>query len=115
VRQVAVTLVDDLDGQSEAHETVEFGYRGKSYEIDLSEDHANELDKLLGPYLEAARRTAQRRGTSGRDGRAPRRTSGGKSTAMVREWARAQGIEISDRGRIPATVQERYDQENRPG
>jgi hypothetical protein len=34
---------------------------------------------------------------------------------MVREWARAQGIEISDRGRIPATIQERYDEENRPG
>ena len=33
-----------------------------------------------------------------------RGTAGGLDTTEVREWARAQGIEVKDRGRVPADL-----------
>jgi nucleoid-associated protein Lsr2 len=102
-----VRLVDDLDG-GEAAESVAFSLDGKSYEIDLSEQHAAALRDAFAPFVGGARRAgggsvvASRQKMSTRAGR-PR-----EETAAIREWATAQGLEVSARGRIASTVLEAY-------
>jgi Lsr2 len=106
-QQVNVVLLDDLDG-SEASETVPFGLNGRSYEIDLSQDNATKLRDALAPYAAAARRTGGRRSTGSRVQRAP--ASDRDQTAAIRQWARENGHELSDRGRIPKAVMQAYEQ-----
>ena len=110
-QKVTVSLVDDLDG-SEAGETVEFGLDGAFYEIDLSGDNAGRLRDALAEYVEHARRSGGRKRTGGRvavAGRAPRTASADREqNQAMREWARKQGMNISDRGRIPKEVAEAY-------
>jgi hypothetical protein len=110
-QKVMVTLVDDLDG-SEAEETVEFGLDGAFYEIDLSEDNAERLRDALSEYVEHARRQAgARKRMDGRagSGRAPRPASADREqNQAIREWARKQGMNVSDRGRIPKEVTDAY-------
>jgi hypothetical protein len=110
-QKVTVSLVDDLDG-SEAEETVEFGLDGAFYEIDLSEDNAERLRDALSEYVEHARRSGGRKRSGGRvavAGRAPRTASADREqNQAMREWARKQGMNISDRGRIPKEVAEAY-------
>jgi hypothetical protein len=108
-QQTTITLVDDLDG-SEADEQVEFAVDGRSYEIDLSAANAERLRESLAPYVSAARRSS-----GGRRGSGPASTSSNGSSASeraanraVREWAIAQGMKISERGRIPSSVLEAY-------
>ncbi|WP_131747847.1 Lsr2 family protein [Frankia sp. Cppng1_Ct_nod] len=108
-QKTIVSLIDDLDGH-EADETVRFGLDGASYEIDLSEKNATKLRESLAPFVGAARRsggraTAARRGPRG----ASRRTGGTDRTADIREWARANGYTVSDRGRIASNIVEAYD------
>jgi hypothetical protein len=110
-QKVTVSLVDDLDG-SEAGETVEFGLDGAFYEIDLSDDNAERLRDALAEYVGHARRSGGRKRTGGRvavAGRAPRTASADREqNQAMREWARKQGMNISDRGRIPKEVAEAY-------
>jgi hypothetical protein len=120
-QRTVVTLLDDLE-QSAADETVEFGLDGATYEIDLSEDNATALRNALGDYIEHARRTGGRRRASSA-GPAPRQAdvrrgrgngTGGQAPVdreqnqAIREWARAQGMTVSERGRIPREVTEAY-------
>jgi hypothetical protein len=99
-RETVVTLVDDLDG-TPAEKTVRFGIDGTHYEIDLSSSNARALDELLRPYVAVAGRTTRARG--GRPPRA-RRPAGAPDPAAVRAWARANGWDVPDRGRIAAEV-----------
>lgn len=105
VQKMQVVLIDDMDG-GPAEETVTFALDGVSYEIDLSTAHAAALRDALAPYIGAARRRRRATGrrTSRRSGEAPQ-----SRTSDVREWARAQGYQVSERGRIPREVQEAYD------
>ncbi len=93
-QKIQTLFIDDLDG-SEAEGTVRFGLDGAEYEIDLNAGHAQELRDALARYIAAARRAA--RG-------ARRGSANGLNTTEVREWARAQGIEVKDRGRVPAEL-----------
>ena len=111
-QKVQVLLVDDIDG-GEASETVSFALDGNSYEIDLSGKNATELRDSFAKYVGAARKVG--RSTSSSAGRSGRRS--GTSTAMdrdqaaaIRSWAKKQGLKVSDRGRIPATIIEQYNQ-----
>lgn len=104
-QKTQVILVDDVDG-SEATQTITFALDGVSYEIDLNDEHAAALRESLEEWTTKARRTAGRR-SSGR-----RRSAGAASsgeTQRIREWAREQGLEVSDRGRISAEVREAYE------
>ena len=100
-QRVNVILVDDLDGE-DAAETVTFALDGASYEIDLSEANAGELRAALAPYMEVARKVG------GRRRKAPRSTGGGTSAADIRQWARENGWDVPDRGRVAAEVREAY-------
>lgn len=101
-RQTTVTLVDDLDGGA-ADEQVVFAVDGRTYEIDLSSANSERLRKSLEPFVAAARRAG---GSSRRA--APARSSDRGQNQAIREWAQAQGMPISERGRIPANVLEAY-------
>jgi hypothetical protein len=100
-QRVQTLFIDDLDG-SAAEGTVRFGLDGTEYEIDLNAEHAQALRDALTRYISAARRvgsSARRPVRSGR--KAP---ANGLNTTEVREWAKAQGIEVKDRGRVPAEL-----------
>ena len=105
-QKVEVTLVDDLDGGT-ADETVSFAIDGAQYEIDLSAKNAQKLRDAVTPFVGAGRKAGR---TSTRN------TRGGRSSAAVdreqnqaiREWAKKKGLNVSERGRIPAEIVERY-------
>ncbi len=100
-QKIQTLFIDDLDG-STAEGTVRFGLDGTEYEIDLNTRHAQELRDALARYVSAARRVG---GTARQSARGARRGSAsGLNTTEVREWARAQGIEVKDRGRVPAEL-----------
>ena len=103
-KQQSVTLVDDLDG-GKAAETVRFGIDGAMYEIDLSKRNANALRKGMGDFIAHARRV---KSVSAARRSAVARHTSAANAAQVREWARDNGVALSTRGRIPATVMEQY-------
>ena len=100
-QRVTVEMTDDIDG-TQAAETIAFGVDGTSYEIDLSKRNASKMRRDFGRYIEHARRVR-----SGRRSGRPRRDRGRSSA--VREWAKQQGIQVSERGRIPASVVSQYE------
>lgn len=109
-QKVTVSLVDDLDGGT-AEETVGFGLDGKSYEIDLSAANASRLRDALSGFVAAARRagTGKGRRSAGASSSGTGRASGDREQSRaIREWAREQGMEVSERGRIPADVLQAY-------
>lgn len=107
-----VRLIDDLDGK-DAEETVEFGFDGKSYAIDLSAENANRLRDALASYVAAARRVTGRRAAAVVTATTTRRpTIDREQNQAIREWARKRDMKVSDRGRIPANVLEAYHREN---
>src|SRR3954452_22899296 len=114
-QKTIVTLVDDLTGEeAEDITTVEFALDGVTYEIDLDEKNSARLRDALAEYIAAARRTGGRRSSgrrrSGAGTGTPRATSPGgydrETSKQIREWAKAQGFEVSDRGRVPNNVVE---------
>jgi hypothetical protein len=108
-QRVNVILVDDIDG-SDAAETVTFGLDGVQYEIDLSTDNADKFRDVLAPYVGHARRSGGRRRSSSGGGRSNGSASrSGASAADIRAWARDNGWDVPDRGRVSAEVREAYD------
>ncbi len=109
-KQTVIQMTDDIDG-SDATQTVEFSYRGKSYSIDLNDANASEFDDALAPYISAAEKSgsAQSTRSSGRRATTPRqRASSDIDPKAVRAWAEANGVSVSPRGRIKADVLEQY-------
>ncbi len=117
-QKVQVLLVDDIDGGT-AEETVTFSLDGVSYEIDLTADHAAELRDSFARWVGHARKVGSGSGSRG-GGRQSRgggngsttRRSGGSSAGdatAIREWARENGHEVSERGRISAEVRAAYE------
>ena|SRR5829696_6101700 len=108
-QKVEVLLIDDLTGGT-ADETVSFSLDGVQYEIDLSTTNAGKLRDEVAQFVRAARKTGGRRGGrgGGRNGR--KGASDGTSTREVRAWARQQGIEVNERGRIPADVMVKFEE-----
>jgi len=100
-QKVQTLFVDDLDG-SAAEGTVRFALDGTGYEIDLNTDHAQALRDALAPYISAGRRVGSATRRPVRTGR--KASANGLNSTEVREWAKAQGIEVKDRGRVPAEL-----------
>lgn len=115
MKKVIEQLVDDISGDvisDNTGETVYFALDGKSYEIDLGEENAAKLRSALEPYIAAGRRTSALQ--------APARQAASRSTkspsshwsagyAVVREWAQANGVEVSPRGRVADSVMKAYE------
>lgn len=116
VQRVQVLLVDDLDG-TDADETVTFGLDGVSYEIDLTAENAEALRNAFSTYVAHARRSGGRKIASARRSSGGSVATGGRKGARpdlteIRSWARENGYEVSDRGRISAAVMEAYEAAN---
>lgn len=98
-----ITLEDDIDG-GQAEETVRFSLGTAEYEIDLNAANASRFRVQLAPFIDHARKAG--RGQRARSGRT---SAARRDSAEVRAWAKEHGIEISERGRIPASVTEQYE------
>jgi hypothetical protein len=103
-QKVNIVLVDDLDG-SEATETVTFGLDGTTYEIDLNDKNAAKLRDALAGYVGHGRKV----GNGPRRGRkASAAANDGASAKEIRDWARSNGHDVPDRGRVSAEVRAAY-------
>jgi len=109
-KQIIESLIDDLDETSEAAETVRFGLDGREYEIDLSDSHIDDLHEALAPYIEAGRKA-----TGGHPhkpdhggGKRQRGRTDREQLAAIRDWARRNGGQVKDRGRIPQRIINAY-------
>jgi Lsr2 len=102
-QKITAALEDDLDG-GPADETVRFGLSGTEYEIDLSTKNATAFRRQLAPFIEQGRKAG--RGQRRRPGRT---VSSRERSADIRVWAKDQGITVSERGRISASVAEQYE------
>ena len=101
-QRVSVELEDDLDG-GPADETLRFGLGSSEYEIDLSKKNASRFRRQIAPYIEHARRAGR-----GQRRRSARTSSSRERSGDIRAWAKDQGIAVSERGRIPASVVQQY-------
>jgi Lsr2 len=101
--KITVALEDDLDG-GRADETVRFGLGSAQYEIDLNKKNARAFRKHLAPFVEHARKAG-----SGQRRRPVRTASSRQRSGDIRAWAKARGLPVSDRGRIPASVVDQYE------
>jgi predicted ABC-class ATPase len=99
-QKVEVILIDDLDG-GKAEESVRFGLDGVQYEIDLSAENAREMREALSRYTRAGRRTTQGKSKPGAASR-------NQEAARIREWAKANGYNVSARGRVSSEIAEAY-------
>lgn len=109
-QKVQVILIDDLDG-GEATETVRFGLDQFTYDIDLSDAHAKELREALDVYVSKARKAGNASRAGGRRTSSPTRSSSTR-LAKIREWAKANGYSIGDRGRVSKDIVEAYEAAN---
>lgn len=103
-QKIQTLFIDDIDG-GEAEGTIRFGLDGSEYEIDLNAQHSGELRSALGKYVTHARKVggAARKGAA----RGGRRHSTA-DTVAIRAWARENGYDIKDRGRVPADLVAKY-------
>lgn len=131
---VTVEYVDDLDGvpiDAKSVDAVEFSYRGDTYSLVLTADNGAQFDKDIARYVKAAKKAATREARAAREDSRPRpsrsakakprprttpcrstppaKTSGLERTREIREWATANGHNVSARGRIAAAVIKAYD------
>ena len=107
-QKITTLFIDDIDGGA-AEGTVRFALDGTEYEIDLNAKHSKELRSALGKYVPHARKmgSAARRGGRAA-GRASRGASPALNTTEIRHWARENGYDIKDRGRVPADLVAKY-------
>lgn len=108
-QKVNVVLVDDIDGSS-AEETVTFGLDGITYEIDLNAENVDRLRSSMAEWVGHARRVSGGRRKGSRS--VTKRSSVGSDNSTIREWARSNGYEVSERGRIKAEIVEAFNAAN---
>lgn len=100
-KHTVTQITDDLDGSKDA-QPYSFAWQGTEYTIDLNNKNFKALEKQMRPYVEAGTRVTRR---------SPRRVAASARTdaTAVREWAKGQGLAVSERGRIPKSVAQQYD------
>ena len=112
-RRIVHQLVDDIDGtllEAGEGETVLFSLDGVAYEIDLTDENAAALRGALERYTKTARTVSGSRGSSGGSAASRRRRrSGQQDYSEIRDWAKKNGYQVSDRGRVPASVLDAYE------
>lgn len=96
-------IESDLSGNADAT-TVTFGLKDTWYEIDLTEEEQKELEAALRTYIESGRRTLPKE--TARKRQVPETTP--EEREQIRAWARKQGYELADRGRIPKHIRKAY-------
>jgi len=114
-QRTVVQLVDDLDGtqiSDNQGETVTFGLDGATYEIDLTTENARQLREAVGVYIANGRRVGGGRGRPAGGARASSERATKRDpqqTKAIKDWAKANGHKVADRGRISQTVIKAYE------
>lgn len=109
-QRVVTLITDDITGEESAEAaTHTLSLDGIAYEIDLAPDSYGQLLKVMEPYMENGRRAGKVKAATAGSKKGAARAASGPDTAKVREWAKAQGFEVNDRGRVPANIREAYD------
>ncbi|MFF3313731.1 Lsr2 family protein [Streptomyces sp. NPDC002952] len=105
-QKIMTVFSDDLTGaESKDVQTHTFSLDGVNYEIDLTSDNYDKLYEALAPFIDSGRKTGRTRTAT-----QPRKqATSGPSAEEVRSWARENGHQVSDRGRVPASVREAYE------
>jgi Lsr2 len=106
-QKIFVTFACDYDSREipeGEHMTRAFSLDGRDYEIDLCEKHSQKFDEVLSRFAEKARKVTSRVGKPKR-----RTTAHRQRSADIRTWAKQSGMDVSDRGRIPANVIAKYE------
>lgn len=107
-QKVQVLLLCDLEeGNTEAEETIQFGVGNTTYEIDVCARHADQMRTSLEPFVTHARKAGV---AAGGRRRRERPASTREQSANIRSWAKDRGIQVNERGRIPASVVKEYEQ-----
>lgn len=106
-QKVQTILVSDLSGKElgEEGQTVRFGFLGGDYEIDLSQEEADEFATTMQKYVDAGRRVGGRRQSP--SGSTARRDP--SQTRAIKAWLDEQGIDYPRRGRLPQRLIEKWD------
>lgn len=102
-RKQVVQYIDDLDGRELSEEevvTIRFSVNNANYVLDLSTENAQHFNETLDPFV----RNAQRETATTRRNTRP----SGPNSRVVREWAKEQGFEVADRGKIPSEIIEAF-------
>lgn len=107
MQRIETQLEDDLTG-GPADETVMFGLEGRNFEIDLNTKHAQRFRKQLAAFVDHARPVRARRRTMSRTAASRERSH------AIRVWAEAEGFEIAEHGRLPASVIAEYERTHSP-
>jgi hypothetical protein len=106
-QKLTVTFACDYDSKEipdGEHMLRAFSLDGRDYEIDLCERHSQKFDEVVQRFADKARKV------TGRAGKPKRRTTAHRQrSAEVRAWAKRSGMDVSDRGRIPAGVIAKYE------
>jgi Lsr2 len=106
-QKISVTFACDYDSKEipeGEHVTRAFSLDGRDYEIDLCDRHSQKFSEVLTKFVDKARRV------TGRVGKPKRRTTAHRQrSAEIRAWAKRSGMDVSDRGRIPAHVIAKYE------
>lgn len=115
MQQYRMVRLDDLNGSEKDVTEVSFSFDGETYRLDLGPKSRQKLEKALAPFIDAAKASstvrAIRSAPPAGARAASRKTDGPTSlTHNVREWAKKQGIEVSDRGRLPNEIIAKYDE-----
>ncbi|WP_424863007.1 histone-like nucleoid-structuring protein Lsr2 [Streptomyces sp. MMS24-I29] len=99
---VSVTK-SDLTGERDAA-TVTFGLEGEWYEIDLTDKEKAKLRDILKPYVGKGRKPKRK----------PRKLDVRETTpeerVKIRDWAREEGLDVSEFGMIPKPIVDAYDE-----
>jgi hypothetical protein len=106
-KNTIVQVTDDLDGTANASE-VRFAFEGTEYTIDLSSRNRKAFEKTLRPYIEAGTKVSGRRSGASRRTRPPRSSAASVDLSAIRAWAKENGHQVSDRGRLPKAVLDAY-------
>ncbi|MGW9438058.1 histone-like nucleoid-structuring protein Lsr2 [Streptomyces sp. NPDC055607] len=105
-QKIITVYTDDLTGEESGEvASHSFSLDGVTYEVDLHPDSYDRLLAALGPFMKAGRKTGRLKGANGA------RKSGDqtRNSAAIREWARRNDVEVSERGRISASVRAAYE------
>jgi hypothetical protein len=106
-QKVQTLLTCDVHGDDTVGDgTIAFSLGGSAYEVDVCDDHAAEITDAFAPFIEAAHKPVA-------NGSRPRRrrvaaTANDSKAPIIRTWAKSQGLEVSERGRIARSVVDQY-------
>jgi Lsr2 len=106
-QKVQTLLTCDIhDDDTAGDGTIAFSLGGSAYEVDVCDDHAAEITDAFAPFIEAAHKPAANGARPGR--RRVAATGNGSRASAIRAWANAQGLKVSERGRIAQSVEDQY-------